>query len=77
MFFEIGVLKNFAIFTGIQAYNFIKKILQHRYFAVNIAKFLRTAFYTRTPPVVVLTDGVFYRCSIKHLGKDLFSNKLQ
>ena len=27
-----------------EAWNFIKKRLQHRYFPVNIAKFLRTAF---------------------------------
>ena len=38
-----AVLKNFAIFTGkLQAYNFIKNILQFRYFPLNIAKFLRT-----------------------------------
>ena len=36
--------------AGLQAYNFIKKRLQHRCFAVNIAKFLRIAPY-RTPPV--------------------------
>ena len=29
--------------AGIKAYSFIKKRLQHRYFPVNIAKFLRTA----------------------------------
>ena len=37
MFFEIGALKNVAIFWH-------KKSLQHRCFLVNIAKFLRTAF---------------------------------
>ena len=59
MFFEIGVLKNFATFTGKHALesllnkvaslkpcNFIKKRLQHRCFPVNIAKFLRTTFFT-------------------------------
>ena len=51
MFFEVGVLKNFAIFTGkhleplfikLQACNFINKRLQHRCFPVNSAKFLKT-----------------------------------
>ena len=46
-----AVLENFAVFTGnclywclfqAQACNFIKKILQHRCFPVNIAKFLRS-----------------------------------
>ena len=46
MFFKRGVLKNFAVFTGLQACNFIKKRLQHRCFSVNIAKFLRTSFFT-------------------------------
>ena len=59
MFFKIGVLKNFAIFTGkylcqslflikLQAFKFVKKRLQHRSFPVNIAKFLRTFLY-KTP----------------------------
>ena len=47
-FFEIAVLKNFAIFTG--KHSFYKKRLQHKCFPVNIAKFLRIVFY-RTPPV--------------------------
>ena len=55
MFFKIGVLKNFAMFTGkylrwslflikLPACKFIKKGLQRRCFPVNIAKFLRKAF---------------------------------
>ena len=52
MFFKIGVLKNFGIFTGkpvlgplfnkvagLNACNFIKKRLQHSCLPVNIAKF--------------------------------------
>ena len=60
MFYKIDVLKNFAQFTGQhlccshflkkghrqEAYNFILKRLQHRYFPVNVAKFLRTPFFT-------------------------------
>ena len=59
MFFKIGVLKNFAIFTGkylfwsvfnknvgLEACNFIKKRLQDRCFPVNTAKFSRTHFFT-------------------------------
>ena len=37
--FKIGILKN------LKAFNFIKKRPQHRCFPVNIAKFLRTAFF--------------------------------
>ena len=60
MFFKIVVLKNFAIFTGkhqcwslfliklqtfrLQCFN-IKKRFHHRCFPVNIAKFVRTAFF--------------------------------
>ena len=58
MLFKIGVLKNFSIFTRkhlcwilflikLQAWRpsfLLKKRLQHRFFPVNIAKFLRTAF---------------------------------
>ena len=57
--FRIGILKNFAIFTGkrfgwslffnkvdpLTVSNVIKKKLQHRCFAVNIANFLRTALF--------------------------------
>ena len=56
MFFKLGVLKNFAIFTGIQlcwilflkklqACNFNKKRLQHKCLPANIANFLRAAFF--------------------------------
>ena len=48
MFFKIGVLKKFAIFTGkhlCQACNFIKNRLQHRCFPANILKFLKTAVF--------------------------------
>ena len=55
-------LKNFAIFTGkipvfeslfnkvagLRVYKFIKKRLQHRFFPVNITKFLRTPFLYNT-----------------------------
>ena len=55
VFYKKAVLKNFAILTekdlccslflnknaGLQSWNLIKKRLQHRYFPVNIAKFLR------------------------------------
>ena len=61
MFFKIGLLKNFAIIAGKYLYwglffnkfadrkpcSFIKKRLQHRCFHVNIAKFLRTAFFIK------------------------------
>ena len=61
MFFKICVLKIFPIFTGkhlcwrlfliklqaFQTYNFIKMRLQHRCLPVNIAQFLRTAFFLK------------------------------
>ena len=40
MFFKIGVLKKFAIFTG----KHLCWRLQQWYFPVNIVKFLRTVF---------------------------------
>ena len=50
MFFKLGFLKYFAVFKGktqcLQACNFIKKWLQHRHFPMNIAKSLRTIFFT-------------------------------
>ena len=47
MFFKIGARESLAIFTEkrLKACDFIKKRLQHRCFPVNIAKFLRTAFF--------------------------------
>ena len=51
MFFKIGVLKHFTIFTGkhlswsLKACKYIKKRLQHRCFPVNIAEFLRIAIF--------------------------------
>ena len=53
MFFKISAFKNFTNFTGkhlcwsggLQAYNFIKKRLQHMCFPVKFMKFLRTHFF--------------------------------
>ena len=52
MFFKIGVLKKFSIFAGKHLCwsqkdcNSIEKRLQHKCFSVNIAKLLKTAFYS-------------------------------
>ena len=51
IFFKIGVLKNFANFTGkhlcwSEACNSIKKRFQHGCFPVKFVKFLRTPFFT-------------------------------
>ena len=66
MVFALGALKNVVNFagkiqhvlealfkkaSGPQAYKFIKKRLQHRYFPVKLARFLGALFY-RTPRVV-------------------------
>ena len=52
MFFKIDVLKKFGkfhrktlVFEGLKTWNFIKNRLQHRYFPVKFAKFLRTLFF--------------------------------
>ena len=49
------VLKNFAIFTGLQACNFIIKRLQHGCFPVKFAKFLRTAIWKNFCEQLLLT----------------------
>ena len=67
MFFEIGVLKVcnihwktpvseslFSKVASLKPYKFIKKRLQHRYFSVNIANFLRKFYLKNT------TGGCFY-----------------
>ena len=42
---KIPVLESvFNKVADLNAYNFIKKKLQHRYFPVNLAKFFRTGF---------------------------------
>ena len=43
--------------AGVQDCNFIKKSLKHRWFPVNFAKFLRTPFFYRTPPVSASDDN--------------------
>ena len=63
MFFKIGVLKSFVIFTGnhlrsrllfnkvagLRSAMFIKKELQHRY-----CEIFKNSFFCRTPPVTAL-----------------------
>ena len=70
MFFKIDDLRNFVIFTGTTSVlesflnkvsgfskcNFVQKELQHRCFLVNIAKFLRTAFFNIIPPVAAFVS---------------------
>ena len=51
MFFKIGVLENFANFTGkrLKPASLFKIRLQHRCVPAKFAKFLRTAFFTEQP----------------------------
>ena len=67
MFFKLSALKNFVNFTGkhlcwslflikLQAWNFVKKRLQHRCFPVKFAKVLRTPVLKNT------SGGYFYLC---------------
>ena len=65
MFFKKSVLRNLAKFTGKHLYQglffnkveglrpatLLKKRISHSCFPVNFAKFLRTPFFQRTPPV--------------------------
>ena len=65
MFYKKGVLRNFAKFTGkqlsqslffnkvavLRPATSLKKRLWPRCFSVNFAKFFRTLFFTKAPPV--------------------------
>ena len=46
----------FSTVAGLKAWNFIQKRIQHRYFYVDIAKFLRTAFFYGTYLVADFND---------------------
>ena len=69
--FKIGVLKNFAIFTGENlvgvffnnACSIIKKRLQHRFFHVDVAKFFKNSFFYGTPPVAASLGRFFEQSS--------------
>ena len=66
MFLNIGVLEIFTTFNFIKKIQFYytnlsKKRFQHRYFSVNIAKFLRTPFSqntSRTPASICLSQTI-------------------
>ena len=79
MFFKIGVLKNFAIFTGKhlcwKACHFIKKRLQHKCFTVNITKFKNNFFY-RTPLVAASERTLLrmYSKNFPNLFNQMFQN---
>ena len=78
MFFKIGVLRKFAIFTGkhlhssfnetagLKTRSIIEKRLKHRCLHVNIAKYLRTAFY------IEHLWGCFCQILMIFLGRDFF-----
>ena len=74
VFYEKGVLKNFAIFTG----KHLCWRLQHRSFPVNIAKFLRTAFLRQIPMTdfddICVKDSWIMTSKIK---KDCLNHKFQ
>ena len=52
MYFEIGALKNLGVsfnkVSGLRACKFIKKRLQHMYFAVKLVKFSGAHLYKNT-----------------------------
>ena len=86
MFFKIGVLKNFVIFKRkhlrrslflikLQAIR-LQKRLEHMYFPVNIAKFLRTAFVIEHLWCLFLkrTPSLSYLFIISIIDKLLYSN---
>ena len=47
-----------SVKKGLQTCNFIKKGLQHRYFPVNITKFLRTPFWKNICERLLLVKNV-------------------
>ena len=71
MFIKIGVLKNFAIFTGkhlcwsvffywsLRPAIVLKKRLQHKCFPVNIAKFFKTAFFSKNTSSGCFCKNIF------------------
>ena len=71
--FKIRVLKNLAKFIGdiydflfnkvtdLLVCNFIKEWLQHRCFAMNVAKFSKTSFVIEHPRRLLLKAGTIYR----------------
>ena len=77
MSYKSSVLKQFAIFAGkhlcwsLFLINFVKRRLQHRCFPVNIAKFLRTAFWWNT------SGGCFYMCSIEKMFRKISQTSLE
>ena len=59
--------------ASLQAYNFIKKILQHRCFPMKFTKFLRTPFFYGTLPVTPLGWLSFWEYSTNvNMNKYLF-----
>ena len=55
---ETPVLESlFNTVAGHQAFNFIRKRLQHRYFPVNIAKLYKSSFFIEQPRWRLLFEG--------------------
>ena len=76
MFFKVGVLKHFAIFTANHGCNFIKKRLKHSCFPVNIAKVLRTLFFTEHLQWLLVLL-VLFRTNYPHYLKVLAAMNLE
>ena len=65
MFFEIDVLKNFAIFTGKHLrWSLLLIKLQACNFLVNIAKFLKSAFFIKHLWWLLLKNSKIYQENI-------------
>ena len=90
LFFKIGALKKLHNIhektpvmesylnkvSGLQAYNFIKKRLQHRRFPATIAKFLRTAFFREHFRWLLLLIATFFRKCAWWMFLTLYSNSV-
>ena len=72
MFFKIGVLKNFANFTGKNLCwsLFLIKGHLHRCFSVKFLKFLRTTFLQNTASVATLSRVILRRAFHMHFQKE-------
>ena len=73
LYFKIGVLKNFAIFTAIN----LCWSLQHRYFSLNTWKFLRTLFKKNTSGGSFRKEGhtIWKDIHIKNRGRKTISSR--
>ena len=60
MFFEVVVLKNFAIFTTLALESLFNKVAGLWVFSCEYYEIFENSFFYRTPPVAASADFLFY-----------------